>query len=1066
MPAQLKQQPATLPAQVLQPPAPQVDSIIPQSPGTLNVPQLQAVMPPPQKPAFNPDTDLRDFGDALATRRNIYESVFEAASKMPAMEDDKFQLKLTNLQWADPERFSRKDRKKAILTGETLGRRLRGTWELYDKISGKLVEARPQVVARVPYMSSLGTFTNKGNEYTLNNQQRLRSGTFTRIQDNGELEAHANILPGKGVSHRYRLDPAKGVFKIKIGQSEMPLMPLLRAMGTTDKEFVENWGRDLYAANYKADDSTVLRKLRAKLLSRADQTDEDESSVRKKLIAAFERMEMDEEVTKRTLGQPFKNVNKDSILATTKKLLAVSRGEADVDDRDHLAYQTFYGPEDLFRERIERDHGNVRKQIFRKISQTGSLKAMPTGLFTPQLEQAILGSGLGQALEEINPAEVFDKLTRITRMGEGGIPSLEAIPDEARGVQPSHMGFMDPVRTPESFRVGVDVHLARGARKGKDGRIYTQLRDNKTGETVWKTPQDMAEAAIATPDAMNWDTKRVPVMKAGKITYVPKDEIDYVLPDFERAFSPLANLVPLKSGVKPGRLAMGSRYITQALPLSKPEAPLVQGALPDMPDKSFEDEYGKQMGAVRADKGGRVLDVKDGVVKVQYEDGTTDDIEMYENYPFNRKTYIHQTPMVKPGDSFTPGQLLAKSNFTDDTGATALGINMRTAYIPWRGYNFKDAVVISESAAKRLSSEHMYQHDVEVTEKHKVGKKSYASLFPQKFDRETLDKLDDKGVIQVGQTVEYGQPLILAAREQDRAHNKIHKKRQPGHVDETVLWKHHDPGVVTDVVWGKKGAVVLVKSAASMQVGDKISGRYGDKGVVAAIVPDKQMPHGADGNPFEILLSPLGIISRTNPTQKIEAWLGKIARKTGKPVKVPDFSSVDDLVEWTHKELQKHGLSDTEDVIDPHKGRKVGGVATGDRFFMKLHHTAETKGQGRGSGGYTMEDAPAKGGEQGCFTGDTLVETVKSDGGFGLMPIKHAALRYRQAVRCKNPENAFEVRGEVTDLFHYRVPAQELIEVELENGEILKVTRNHEFYLKDGTKKLAGDLAPGDDLLE
>lgn len=1064
MQPKLMQPPTPAPAPVSAPP--QVDSLIPQTPGTLNVPQLQAVPPPAPRPQFNPQTDLREFGDAIATRRSIYDAVFDAASKMPPMEDDKYQLKLSGLQWVDPDRFSRRDRKKALLTGETLGRRLKGTWELYDKISGELVDKRSQVVARVPYMSSMGTFTNKGNEYTLNNQQRLRSGMFTRVKDNGELEAHANILPGKGVSHRYQIDPAKGVFKINIGQASMPLMPLLRAMGTTDKEFVDAWGRDLYASNYKADDSTVLRKLRAKLLSKRDMEDGDENSMRQKLIGAFERMEMDPEVTRRTLGQPFKNVTKDSILATTKKLLAVSRGEQDVDDRDHLAYQTFYGPEDLFRERIERDHGNVRKQIFRKISQAGNLSKMPTGVFTQQLDQAILGSGLGQALEEINPAEVFDKLTRITRMGEGGIPSMEAIPDEARGVQPSHMGFMDPVRTPESFRVGVDVHLARGARKGKDGRIYTQLRDNKTGETVWKTPQDMAEAAIATPDAMNWDTKRVPVMKAGKITYVPKDEIDYVLPDFERAFSPLANLVPLKSGVKPGRLAMGSRYITQALPLSKPEAPLVQGALPDMPDKSFEDEYGKQMGAVRADKGGRVLDVKDGVVKVQYEDGTTDDIEMYENYPFNRKTYIHQTPMVKPGDSFTPGQLLAKSNFTDDTGATALGINMRTAYIPWRGYNFKDAVVISESAAKRLSSEHMYQHDVEVTEKHKVGKKSYASLFPQKFDRETLDKLDDKGVIQVGQTVEYGQPLILAAREQDRAHNKIHKKRQPGHVDETVLWKHHDPGVVTDVVWGKKGPVVLVKSAASMQVGDKISGRYGDKGVVAAIVPDKQMPHGADGNPFEILLSPLGIISRTNPTQKIEAWLGKIARKTGKPVKVPDFSSVDDLVEWTHKELQKHGLSDTEDVIDPHKGRKVGGVATGDRFFMKLHHTAESKGQGRGSGGYTMEDAPAKGGEQGCFTGDTLVETVKSDGGFGLMPIKHAALRYRQAVRCKNPENAFEVRGEVTDLFHYRVPAQELIEVELENGEILKVTRNHEFYLKDGTKKLAGDLAPGDDLLE
>ncbi len=144
------------------------------------------------------------------------------------------------------------------------------------------------------------------------------------------------------------------------------------------------------------------------------------------------------------------------------------------------------------------------------------------------------------------------------------------------------------------------------------------------------------------------------------------------------------------------------------------------------------------------------------------------------------------------------------------------------AYMPWKGYNYEDAQVISESMAKKLSSEHAYQHELEVTDNHKMGKNSYISLFPGKFDRKTLDTLDEKGIIRLGSVVEHGQPLILAAKERDNAQNKVHKKGQSGHNDESVLWNHHDNGVVTDVVWGKQGPVVLVKTVSPMRVGDKM----------------------------------------------------------------------------------------------------------------------------------------------------------------------------------------------------------------------------------------------------
>jgi hypothetical protein len=207
--------------------------------------------------------------------------------------------------------------------------------------------------------------------------------------------------------------------------------------------------------------------------------------------------------------------------------------------------------------------------------------------------------------------------------------------------------------------------------------------------------------------------------------------------------------------------------------------------------------------------------------------------------------------------------------------------------------------------------------------------------------------------------------LILGTRAKESSFNKVHKQGQAGHGDATVTWDHHDSGVVTDVVMGKNGPTVVVKATSPLQVGDKLSGRYGDKGVIADVIPDHEMPHDEDGKPFEVLLNPLGVITRTNPAQWSELMLGKLASKLGKPVKVEDFDDSKDMTEWVMNELAKEGLKDLDSIIDPSKDQKINDIATGSRFFMKLHHTAESKGQGRGGGAYTMEDTPAKGGQEG-----------------------------------------------------------------------------------------------------
>jgi len=911
------------------------------------------------------DEETREFGDTDATRRNIYDQVLVAAQGIEPVSNQTHTLRLSKVDWQDPDTFTLRQQKEAILGGRTLGRRLRGTWELVDNETGGVLDRRRQVVATVPHLTPRGTFVHRGNENTLRNQQRLRGGVFTRVRENGEIEAHANILPGKGVSHRYFLDPEKGVFYVRLHNAKLPLMPLLKAMGATPAELREIWGDDLYAANYPKDEGAAIKKYAGHVLTRADQEDEERTTAQK-LVDRWTSMELDPEVTGRTLGKPYDRMSKEAILDTTRKLLAISRDEADVDDRDSLAYQHFLGPEDLLAERIAKDHGRLRRQLLWKAARKGNLSGMPSSALRPQVESAILHSGLGQPLEEINPAEIFDKQYSISRLGEGGIPSLDAVPAEARSVQPSHFGFVDPLRTPESFRVGVDVYMTRNARKGKNGRIYTQFKDPRSGKLKWLSPQDVADSVITFPRALARPGKRVIAMKGSKMIWAKKRDVNLVMPNFEDAFSPLGNLVPMKGAVKGQRMAMASRMLTQALPLVEPESPWVQSAMPGTRGgRSYEEEYAKQMGAVHAKRGGRVLGIDDDGMKVRYDDGSEDSIELYHHFPFNRKTYLHQTPLVRPGQRFAPGALLARSNYTDERGATALGRNARVAYVSWQGKNHEDAIVISEGFAKKLASEHMYQNELEVDDRTKIGKKTYVSLFPSRYERKILETLDDRGVVKPGTEVEKGHPLILAARQRELSHNKVHKRKQASHADHSIVWDHNDPGIVTDVVDGKKGPVVLVKSTSPMQKGDKLSGRYGDKGVISAIIPDAQMPQGQDGKPFEVLLNPLGIIGRTNPSQKIELWLGKLAAKQGKPIRVEDWDDSRDYVDWAREQLRKAGLSDTEDIIDPSNDSKIRGIPTGNRFFMKLHHQAEAKEQGRGGGAYTAEDAPAKGGKQG-----------------------------------------------------------------------------------------------------
>lgn len=907
-----------------------------------------------------PPPGSRAWEDVAALRQAIFQSVLNELNRGVVAESDTHRLELRDLEYLDPPESTPQQEKLAVLDSGSLGRRLRGTWSLVDKATGQEVARRRQVVVRVPYITSTGTIIDRGTKYAIINQSRLRPGVYARQTRSGEYEAHINVRPEQGVSHYLQFDPEDGQFRIRIGQARVPLYPVLKALGATRDDLVNALGEELADVN-QVDDAAALKRALERFRSYRESPETAALPDDQRLKAALEAYEMDPWVVEKTLGVPgATRLSKEVYLAAARKLIRLYQGQDETDDRDHAAFQTILGPEDIIAESLRYDPGGWRRRVLRRVLYEKDLSKLPSGLFTPSLETALYASQLAQAVEETNLADEADRLYRVTRMGRGGIPSYEAVPDETRSVQPSHFGFLDFVRTPDNGeRVGIDLFFTTASRKGADGRVYAPMFHVPSRRIVWVSPADVYDATIGSFDSVQSDLPRVPVLYKGRVVYRKPGEIDYLVPSPQHLFTWHTSLIPFAASDHIQRLSMGSRYMTQALPLVQPESPLVR------PEGEVDRvrEAGKFLGAIRADKPGRVTDVRRDSIELTYLDGTKRRFPLYVDYPANRKTFLHQTPVVTLGQQVAAGDLLARSNQTDEQGDLGLGRNLYTAYMSYQGRNFKDAIVISESAAQKLAAQMMFQEGLEVSPRHRLGKKTYLALFGSSFTPEQLRTIGPDGVVKPGTILAKGDPIILSAREREDAATRVHRKGQGTFLDDSVLWEREDPGEVVETFWGKHGPVVLVKSTIPVREGDKLSGLHGDKGVIGAILPDDQMPRDSKGRPFEVLLSPLGVISRSNPGQAFEGWMGLVAAAQGKPVYVPTFPDQAAQAEWVDQQLRRAGLSPTESVYDPVSDRKIPEVAVGNRYLMRLVHVAEDKVQGRAGGGYTSEGLPAKTGD-------------------------------------------------------------------------------------------------------
>lgn len=1031
-----------------------------------------------QATSNNQEQQLLDYKDYDAVRQNIFDKIYNSVSSAFPIENERYKLTVEDLKYKGMDEYRSTMEKDAVLTGSDINKRLTGKYKLIDKSTGKTVDTSGNVtLMSIPYLTDRGEFVRRGVRYTVPRQFRVDPGVYTRIADNGMIETNVNIKSGTGHNFKIEFDPDKSTFYYKLGDRKIPLVYLMESMGIPSNKIKEVMGEGIYDLNAKIRPSPHAISWVSRQLQQDKEAAED-SAPNNSLYNYFAKMELDPVTTQRTLETPHTHLDSDVFLKAVDKALKVYHKKEDTDDRDSLAYQSVHDFADMISEKIGKDQNRVLRNQLWKLTRTGSLKSMPSGVLNKHLDHLFNVSGLAQALEEVSPLDAVAQNERVVKLGEGGIPTVQQAPMNARAVQPSYLGYIDAVAGPESLRVGLDMFMAHNVRRGKnDNLLYTRFINPKSGKREWVSTKQAVDSTIAFPEYLKTNEDYVPaVIKGDKMGYAHRKDVDYIVPSGDELYSSMVNFIPLKSGIKGMRTLMGAKYPKQAMPLVENEVPLVDTKVsqPDGSEISMSRLLGKYNGAKFAPTSGTVKAVYKDHIVFQGDDGKKHRIDLYNNLPLARKTVLDNTASVKAGDKVNKGDLLAISNFTDKEGRAAPGKNLDVAYMNYKGSTFEDAVVISEKAADKLKHIALYPVDMDKEPELIYDKHRYRTLFPSKFNSKQMAKLDDRGIIKPGSIVEYGDPLITGVRKKVPELSSLGRRIQ---LDETETWDHHTRGVVTDVAETDKGYKVFIRAEEPMKEADKLALRVGGKGVVARIIKNADMPKNENGDPIDVVISRLTIPSRTNSAQMIEATLGKVAAKTGKRYELPGFLD-QPLHKFAEEEAKKHNVKINEDLYDPETGKKIPGVFVGKLYAMKTQQTSESKGKARSIDFYGLEGEPGRGGKHGskhmgCFVPHQKIDTL------------HGPQRISNLVEKKHSEYVWTYDKDknewgykpITNWFKYRASVDDIISIDVSGAlcqqgtkkikrlSTLSCTKNHKIYLYDGTVKLAGELKEGDELI-
>ena len=713
--------------------------------------------------------------------------------------------------------------------------------------------------------------------------------------------------------------------------------------------------------------------------------------VLKSIIDTTEKDKLHDTIKERIDELIPKHVTTEDIIGSISYLLNIDHGIGYIDDIDHLGNRRIRCVGELlqnqFRIGLTRLERVVRERMtLQDLDIVTPQSLINTKPISSSIREFFGSSQLSQFMDQTNPLSELTHKRRISALGPGGL-SRERAGFEVRDIHYTHYGRLCPIESPEGPNVGLISALSSFAIINEYGFIETPYRkiDHETGKItdiidyMSADEEDkyiIAQASEPVGEDGKFVNERIRVRHQADITVVDRDKVDYMDVSPKQLVSVGAAMIPFLDHDDAKRSLMGTNMQRQAVPLLKPESPIV--------GTGMEYRAAKDSGiTVVAKEDGTVEKVTADEIKIRNKKG---DVTTYKLRKFKRTnggTCINQKPVVTTGEKVKEGDLIADGPSTDK-GEMALGRNVLIAFTTWEGYNYEDAVLISERLVKEdvYTSIHIEEYDCECRDT-KLGPEEITRDIPNISD-DGLKDLDENGIIRIGAEVRPGDILVgkvtpkgeteLTAEE--RLLRAIFGEKAREVRDTSLRVPHGESGTIVDVkVFTRENSDELgpgvnqvircyIAQKRKISVGDKMSGRHGNKGVISRILPEEDMPFLPDGTPVDIVLNPLGVPSRMNLGQVLEVHLGMAAKALGWKVATPVFdgaadTEIEDL-------LEEAGLSrDGKTVVyDGRTGQPFDHpITVGVMYMLKLHHLVDDKIHARSTGPYSLVTQQPLGGK-------------------------------------------------------------------------------------------------------
>ncbi len=922
--------------------------------------------------------------------------LFKEFSPISDYSGKKFELHLESFEVGEPkytEEFARENMR-------TYEAPVKVTVKLTNKTFGS-EKSQEIFLADMPMMTPHGSFIVSGVERAIVPQLARSFGVFFGSELlRGKQFFGAKILPSRGVWIEIDSE-ADGAIFVKIDRKrKFPISQLLTVFGAgigeaVAKHFAKN---ELALAAIKAtlahDEAKSVEEAYVEIHRRMRDGDLATPENAKNFVQSLfspERYDLSK-VGRHRLNARFgapvteKALEKRTLtLADFVRIVAeIARLNADPnarpDDIDHLGFRRVRFVGELLQSRMRVGMSRMKRNIQDRMSTIETETTLPMALVNPRPFQAAVrefftANQLSQFMDQQNILAELENMRTLSALGPGGL-TRERAGFEVRDVHPSHYGRLCPIHTPEGQNIGLILRLATHARTNDFGVIetpYVRVKNGKvTDEIVYLNAleeeyEKVAHGGTKLDENGRIASDSVEARHRGDPMIVPREEITLMDASTYQMFSIATSMIPFVNNDDANRALMGSNMQKQATPVLIPETPLVATGI--------EAHAAKSTGRlVLAEESGEVTFADARRIVVTNKEGKKHEYRLQGLTQTNQNSAFMQRPSVRVGDKVKKGDVLADNSSTE-RGQLALGQNARVAFMSWNGANYEDAIIISERLVQEAKFTTVHIEDFEcVVRDTKLGPETTTHDIPNVGELR-LKNLDVEGVIRIGAEVRPGDILVgkvtpkgeTQLTPEERLLRSIFGDKAKDVKDTSLRMEGGKRGRVIGVrVFSRekgdhlesgiiKKIVVTVAQVRNVSVGDKLAGRHGNKGVISRVLPVEDMPYDKDGNPIDIILTPLGVPSRMNLGQILELHLGLAAHALGYQAVVPPFAGA--TADEIKTELEKAGFA-TNGKMQLYDGRSgeafAQQIAVGYMYVLKLHHMVEDKIHMRSIGPYSL----------------------------------------------------------------------------------------------------------------